>query len=177
MVNDPTAHAADAPAYRRPRQTRIMNAVNIIMRVVLRLPFPTPMSGSLMLLSLTGRETGRSYRQPVSYVPDGAVLLTPGGGCWKLNVRDGQPVRARVGGRDLWIRPEFIRDPDEVERNLQRMVAINPRVASFVPIVGRRGEVDRGKLQNAVSHGFSIIRWHLEQPAAEPGRIGVPGAS
>jgi deazaflavin-dependent oxidoreductase (nitroreductase family) len=154
-----------------------MNAVNVIMRVVLRLPFSTPLSGSLMLLSLTGRKTGRSYRQPVSYVRDGAVLLTPGGGRWKLNVRDGQPVRVRLRGRDLWMRPEFVRDPDEVELTLRRMVAINPRVASFVPIVGRQGDVDRGRLQDAVGHGFSIIRWYLDQPAAERDQIGVPGQS
>jgi hypothetical protein len=171
-MNTPTAAAA--PGYQRPRQARIMNAVNVVMRLVLRLPFPTPLGGSLMLLSLKGRKTGRLYRQPVSYVRDGAVLLTPGGGRWKLNVPEGQPVQVRLRGRDRWLRPEFIRDPDEVESTLKRMVVINPRVASFVPIVGRGGDVDRDRLENAVNHGFGIIRWHLDQPTAGRDRIGVP---
>jgi deazaflavin-dependent oxidoreductase (nitroreductase family) len=174
-MNQPTAAAR--PGYQRPRRARIMNAVNVIMRLVLRLPFPTPLSGSLMLLSLTGRKTGRAYRQPVSYVRVGAVLLTPGGGRWKLNVREGQPVHVRLRGRDIWVRPEFIRDADEVEQTLRRMVAINPRVASFMPIIGRRGEVDRTSLQDALSHGFRIIRWRLDEAAPGQDRIGARGQS
>jgi hypothetical protein len=44
-----------------------------------------------MLVYLTGRKTGRHYRQPVSYIRDGESLLTPGGGRWKLNLVEGQP--------------------------------------------------------------------------------------
>jgi len=128
---------ARTSAYQPPRRARFMSAANVVMRQVLRLPFPTPLSGSLMLLSFTGRKTGRTYHQPVSYVRDGDLLLTPGGGRWKLNLRDDQPVRIRLRGRDVSARPEFIRDPDEVERTLTKMVALNPRVASFVPIVER----------------------------------------
>lgn len=52
------------------------------MRAVLGLPFPTPLGKRLMLVDITGRKTGRHYRQPVSYVRHGDVLLTPGGGKW-----------------------------------------------------------------------------------------------
>ena len=69
----------------------------------------------------------------------------------------------RLGGRDLLARPEFIRDADEVERLLHRMTASNPRTASFIPVIGRDGQVDRGKLQAAVDYGFSIIRWHIDE--------------
>ncbi len=50
------------------------NSVNVRMRAALRLPFATPLSGNLMLVSYTGRKTGKAYRQPVSYVRDGYVL-------------------------------------------------------------------------------------------------------
>jgi hypothetical protein len=49
-------------------------------RKILGLPFPTPLGGRLMLVTLTGRRTGKTYHQPVSYVRDGNTLLTPGGG-------------------------------------------------------------------------------------------------
>jgi hypothetical protein len=55
---------------------RFMRVINLPMRQLLRLPFQTPLSRRLMLLSFTGRRTGRQYRQPVSYVPDGDTLLT-----------------------------------------------------------------------------------------------------
>jgi hypothetical protein len=118
-----------------------------------------------MLLSLTGRRTGRDYRQPVSYVVEGEDLLTPGGGRWKLNLREGEPITIRLRGRDVLARPEFVRDPDEVERLLRRMMSANPRLASFVPFIAKSGWIDRDKLEAAIRYGFAIVRWHLERPA------------
>jgi hypothetical protein len=69
-----------------------MRVVNVPMRRLLRLPFRTPLSRRLMLLTFTGRKTGRVYRQPVSYAPDGDTLLTPAGGRWKLNLREGEAM-------------------------------------------------------------------------------------
>jgi hypothetical protein len=139
-----------------------MSLVNVPMRVILGLPFSTPLSGSLMLLSFTGRKTGKTYRQPVSYVPDGETLLTPGGGRWRLNLREGQPVRLHLHGRNVVARPEIIGDVDEVERLLRRMSAINPRVTSFVPIVGSDGEIAHDQVATAVGYGFRIVRWHFD---------------
>ena len=60
------------PHSRRPLgrelQARIMRVVNVPMRRVLNLPFATPVGRHLMLLHLTGRRTGRTYHQPVSYI-------------------------------------------------------------------------------------------------------------
>jgi len=146
------------------RRARVMSLVNVPMRLILGLPFPTPLGGALMLLYLTGRKTAKRYKQPVSYVRDGDVLLTPGGGRWKLNLREGEPVRIRLRGKIVRARPEFVRNADEVERLLHRMAAANPRITSFVPLTGAGGGLDRGKVENAVKHGFAIIRWHLERP-------------
>ncbi|HZC99444.1 MAG TPA: nitroreductase/quinone reductase family protein, partial [Actinomycetes bacterium] len=136
---------------------------NVPMRRLLRLPFRTPLSGRLMLLTFTGRKTGRTYRQPVSYVPDGDTLLTPAGGRWKLNLREAEPIRVRLRGREVLARPEFIRDVDEVERLLHTITAANPRAASFIPVIGQAGQIDRHRLQAAVDYGFAIIRWHIDQ--------------
>jgi deazaflavin-dependent oxidoreductase (nitroreductase family) len=152
---------------RRRLQARLMSVLNIPMRVLLRLPFPTPLSGRLMLLSYTGRKSGKAYQQPVSYVEQGDTLLTPGGGNWKWNLQNGQPVRIKLRGRDVLARPELIQDPDEIERLLAVMTAANPRVSAFVGIPkGADGRLDRARLETAVSYGFRIIRWHLGEEAA-----------
>jgi F420H(2)-dependent quinone reductase len=156
MTTDTTVHPS-----RMERQARLMKVVNVPMRAVLRLPFATPLTGGLMLVSYTGRRTGRSYRQPVSYVCDGDTLLTPGGGKWKLNLRDGEPVHLRVRGRDVVARPELVRAADDVAMLLSRMLAANPRLASFVPFLEGDGSVDRATLQNALDHGFCVVRWNL----------------
>ncbi len=152
---------------KRPRsrrtQARVMRAVNAPMRLVLALPFPTPLTKRLMLLFLTGRRTGRSYRQPVSYVPYEGALLTPGGGKWTLNLVEGQPVRVRLRGHDVEARPEIISDLDEVERLLGVITDANPTAGRFVGISkGPDGRLDRERLAVAVQYGFRIIRWFVD---------------
>ncbi|HZD02561.1 MAG TPA: hypothetical protein VFA46_20950 [Actinomycetes bacterium] len=104
----------------------------------------------------------------MSYAPDGDTLLTPAGGRWKLNLREGEAIRVRLRGREVLARPEFIRDGDEVERLLHTMTTVNPRAASFIPWIGRDRQIDRGKLQAAIDYGFSLIRCHIDR--APPGR-------
>src|SRR5260370_40633571 len=95
-----TTPAPPVSADRRRRQVMIFRIVNVPMRRVLGLPFRTPLSKNLMLVHLTGRRTGKHYRQPVSYVRDGDTLLTPGGGKWKLNLVPGRQEKIRLGRRD-----------------------------------------------------------------------------
>jgi hypothetical protein len=140
-----------------------MRAVNVPMRRVLGLRFATPLSRRLMLLRLTGRRTGRTYRQPVSYVREGDTLLTPGGGRWTRNLVEGEPVPMRLQGRDVSAQPEIVSDPDEVERLLGIMIRENPMVNRFVGIPrDADGRLQRAALKTAIQHGFRIIRWHLE---------------
>src|SRR5213594_4754532 len=63
----------------------VVRYFNPFMRLVLGSRAHRMMSGRLMLLSFTGRRTGRSYTTPVSYVREGTNLLVPGGGAWWRN--------------------------------------------------------------------------------------------
>ena len=162
-----TAVSTQGQPRRMRRQAVLFRVVNVPMRRILGLPFRTPLSKNLMLLYLTGRRTGKSYRQPVSYVRDGDTLLTPGGGKWKLNLVPGRPEKIRLAGRDVQGRPDIVADLDEVDRLLMILTEANPRAAGFVPIPRREdGHFDRAGLADAVSHGFRIIRWRLTEPGA-----------
>jgi F420H(2)-dependent quinone reductase len=151
---------------RLKRRTLVMKLVNVPIRTLLGLPFKTPLSDRLMLVSFTGRKSGRLYRQPVSYVREGDTLLTPGGGRWKLNLRDGEPVQLRLKGRDVVARPEIVRDIEEVDRLVWQMVSVNRRLSSFVPFVEQDGSIDRDKLETALAYGFCVVRWHLDGKAS-----------
>jgi hypothetical protein len=157
------ADRSPGPPENLRRRARILRVVNVPMRLALRLPFRTPLNAKLMLLSFTGRKTGRAYLQPVSYVPDGDTLLTPAGGKWKLNLNEGEPIRVWLRGSKTWARPEFVRDPEEIDRLLRLMMTRNPRITSFVPFIDPDGHIDRGKLEKALSYGFAIIRWRLDR--------------
>jgi hypothetical protein len=160
-----------------------MRAVNVPMRAILSLPFPTPLSGNLMLLHYTGRKSGNAYRQPVSYARDGSdpgsgtVLLTPGGGKWTLSLADGKPVRLRLRGREVVARPELVTGAAEVDRLFGVITRENPRAARFVPIPrDADGHFDLQALDVAIRHGFCIVRWHVdERPPA--GQAAGPGSS
>jgi hypothetical protein len=146
------------------RRARIMRAVNVPMRAALSLPFATPLNANLMLIFYTGRKSGKAYRQPVSYVRDGDVLLTPGGGRWTLNLADGRPIRIRLRGHDETARPELVTDPAEVERLLGVIAEKNPQATRFIPIPRRPdGRLDPEALDAALRHGFCIVRWHRTQ--------------
>jgi hypothetical protein len=156
--------AQNRPAGRR-RQAQMMRVVNVPMRLALSLPFATPLGDRLMLAHLTGRKTGKHYRQPLSYVRQDDSLLTPGGGRWKLNLESGRPERLRLRGRDVRAWPEIIGDVDEINRLLQVMIQANPRVKSFVGIPqDPDGTLDREQLATAVRYGFRVVRWHLDEP-------------
>jgi F420H(2)-dependent quinone reductase len=145
------------------RQAQMMRYVNAFMRPVLSLPFPTPMSANLMLISYTGVKSGRAYLQPVSYARDGQTLLTPGGGRWTLNLKHGRPVRLRLRGKTVPAHADLVSDPAEVERLLEVFAAGNPRAMRFIPIPRRpNGRLDPEAIAAAIKHGFRIVRWHLD---------------
>ncbi len=59
-------------------------------------------------------------------------------------------------------RPELVRDPGEVERLLDVIVAGNPPAARFIPLPRTAdGRLEPDALAAAIDHGFSIVRWHL----------------
>jgi hypothetical protein len=139
-----------------------MRLINVPMRFVLGLPFATPLSSRLMLVFLTGRRTGKRYRQPVSYVRHMGTLLTPGGGRWKLNLEEGRPVRIRLRGHDVLATPELVTDVDETSRLLEAMTKANPGTRLFVGVpTGSDGLPERASLEKALRYGFRIVRWHL----------------
>ena len=147
------------------RRARTMRAVNVPMRAMLGLPFPTPLSSNLTLLHYTGRKTGKAYRQPISYARESdATLLTPGGGKWTLSLRNGNPVRLVLRGKRVTVWPDLLTDPEEVQRAFAVIVRENPRAAGYIPIPrDSDGRLDPVTLATAIRHGFSIVRWHLNQ--------------
>lgn len=151
---------ANRPLSRR-LQSRAFRVINVPMRLVLGLPVRTPLGSSLMLAFITGRKTGRTYRQPLSYVREGDTLLTPGGGRWKLNLRPDRPVRIRLRGKDIMVTPELVTDPGEIDKLLMTMTAVNPRAAAFIGVArDPDGHFDAAGLENAIKYGFRIVRWH-----------------
>lgn len=84
----------------------LMNrSVNLLLRALLRSPLHRLVSGRLVLITVTGRRSGRLYTFPVAYSASGD-LVTIGVGWperkrWWRNLRgDGASVRLRLRGAE-----------------------------------------------------------------------------
>jgi hypothetical protein len=101
-------------------------------------------------------------------------MLAPGGGRWKLNLVDGRPEHARINREDLILRPELVRDPDEVERLLGVMSAKNKMTERFGGLrKDAAGHYDRDRL-NLISNTASASSAGAakNQPPAPPSKGG-----
>jgi len=100
-------------------------------RALLRSPLHRLLSGSLLLVTYTGRKSGRSFTIPVMYAEDADGLLVDVGRSaekvWWRNLRGGASVRVRLRGRELNGVAEAVSDGDDLrEAHLGRF----PRAAA-----------------------------------------------
>jgi hypothetical protein len=77
--------------------------VNVAVKAILRSPAHGLVSGRLIMLTVTGRRTGRKHSFPVAYdeTPDGLTIGidAPGAKVWWRNLIDGGPVTVRLRGK------------------------------------------------------------------------------
>ena len=71
------------------------------MKFVLRSPVHGMVSKSVLLITFTGRRSGKTYTTPVDYSQDGDQVTIFTHADWWKNLRGGAPVTLRIRGRDL----------------------------------------------------------------------------
>ena len=78
----------------------LIRLANPIVAALLRSPLHRLVGKNLMLLTVTGRKSGRSYTLPVGrhQQPDGTLVVSAGG-AWRHNLQDGSEVRVVLDGR------------------------------------------------------------------------------
>ena len=76
---------------------------NPIVKSILRSPFHGMMSDGTLLLTFTGRKSGKQFTTPISYALEGnrITLITNRKHSWWKNLQNSMPVAARVKGRAL----------------------------------------------------------------------------
>lgn len=114
---------APARIKRSVPSTRVLRAVNPFVVALLRSPLHGLLSTQVMLLTFTGRKTGKNYTIPVEYSGEGDVLTVWSGHRWPANLRGGAPVELRLRGRRRTARAEVVDDRDELLTEVDRYVA------------------------------------------------------
>jgi deazaflavin-dependent oxidoreductase (nitroreductase family) len=103
--------------------------LNQIMSFVLRSPLHGRVSKTLMLLTFTGRKSGKSYTIPVGYTRQGNTITLFTDHNWWKNFREKAPVRVRVRGQDLAGIAEVIEDKEVTAQELLRFIEQLPGAA------------------------------------------------
>jgi hypothetical protein len=117
----------------------VLHAVNPILRTLLRTPVMGPARKALMVVSFSGRKTGRRYAIPVSAHRIDNQLYAVTAAPWRLNFRDGAAVEVLHNGKTTTMHGELIEDPSVVAdlcrrlsesygvKNAQRMIGLKFR--------------------------------------------------
>lgn len=75
--------------------------VNSAMKFVLRSPMHGAVSKSILLITFTGRKSGKVYTTPVSYSRQDEYVYAFTHASWWKNLRGGAPVTLRLRGHDF----------------------------------------------------------------------------
>ncbi|MBV8785591.1 MAG: hypothetical protein JOZ00_02765 [Mycobacterium sp.] len=104
------SHAIDVGA----PPSALMRIVNPLLRFLLRTPLAGAARKQLMVLSFTGRKTGRVFSIPLSaHVIDGQLYALTGAS-WKQNFRGGAESQVVYDGKTTVMRGELLRDRETV---------------------------------------------------------------
>jgi hypothetical protein len=91
-----TRQLAGSPA-KQPHNHRLLNHA---VAALLRSPLHGLISRGLMLITFTGRKSGRSYTTPVTYSQQGEQIVFHSTQRWWKNLEGGARVTLRLRGRD-----------------------------------------------------------------------------
>lgn len=127
---------------------------NPIMRWLIRSPLHFFASKNMMLMTYTGRKSGKIYTIPMNYLTIGEVLYTISSRerVWWRNLRDGADITLRLRGRDVSAQATTIEDSQQVASSLQQFLKAAPEYARYLNVqidsVGMPNPEDLAHLAN-----------------------------
>lgn len=134
--------------------------INPAMRLLLHSPLHRLMSRSLMLITFTGRRSGRRYTTPVRYLRIGTTIkcFTSQEGQWWKNLRGGADVILRLEGINkpyhavaLWD------DPALIKAALREYLELFPQDAAYHEIRrSRNGSLNTDDLDRASNNAVVV---------------------
>jgi deazaflavin-dependent oxidoreductase (nitroreductase family) len=109
---------------------------NPILAALLRSPLHAMADRSMMLISVTGRRSGKVYTTPVNCLRDGETLtvISMRERTWWRNLRGGAEVQVHLRGQARRGQASVAEDDTSVADALGRLLARNPAYARFLGV-------------------------------------------
>ncbi len=128
---------------------------NPFMKAVLRSPLHRLADRSTVLITYTGRRSGREYSPPVNFVRDGERLLSTSMAdrVWWRNLRAGAPVQVVLKGKTYRGTGRVFEAEGEVAERLGVLARVNRMYSRYLGVeIDEQGElVDAGPLIGAAA--------------------------
>ncbi|MCU1642679.1 MAG: hypothetical protein JWN03_2954 [Nocardia sp.] len=105
--------------------------VNWVVKRILRSPLHRIMSRNTMLLTFTGRKTGKQYTAVVRYVRDGDLVTCYTDSKWWINLRGGAPVDLLIGGQTVSGTATVVKDRAVVTESLTSFLQATPSDSKY----------------------------------------------
>ncbi len=134
--------------------------VNRLVTGLLRSPVHALLSHTTLLLTFTGRKSGRRYTIPVRYLREGETVFTLTDSPWWRNLRGGAPVDLYIAGQKARGRAEVNMNLADVEQEISAILRQTPSDARFYRVhFDRHGQPDIASLkQSAQVHVLITIQ-------------------
>ncbi len=106
---------------------------NTLMEAMLRSPLHSLLDGSMLLITVTGKSSGKKYTLPVNYVRKGdrLILTSMRNRTWWRNLRDGAEARILLKGKEVRARATVIETEQEVTTGLDAYLRLVPQYARY----------------------------------------------
>ena len=115
---------------------KLSRIYNPITKSILRSPLHGIISKNTMLITFTGRKSGKMHTTPVNYIRDGdnVTVFSLRDRVWWRNLRGGAPVAVRVKGQDLKAIGESTEDKKVVAAGLLAYLQMSPKYAKYFQV-------------------------------------------
>ena len=138
---------------------RFMRMMNKFPALLLRSPLHGLMSEGVLLITFTGRTSGKRCTTPINYIREGDTVLMTTDSPWWKNLRGGAPVTLRIRGREHAGVAEAVTDEEEVIEALEKMLTRFPRYGRYAHVgLDPDGRINRQEAEEAVRGGRVLIR-------------------
>jgi len=137
-----------------------MQFSNAFMKALLRSPLHGMLSANTLIITLTGRKTGKPVSTPVNYVADGKQLIItskPERSWWR-NARGGANVELQLRGKKVDATAQAIEEPTAVAVQLGRYLGRAPQFARYFNVNQLPdGSFDSGDLAKAAHERVVVL--------------------
>lgn len=138
---------------------------NPIMKLLIASPLHFFVSKQIMLITYTGRKSGKTFTTPVNYINNGDRYYTTSlrSRTWWRNLRNGSPVQLLVERKKITAIPSVIEHHEQVVSKLQTYFQLTPKIARYYKITLDENDIPLGEDLNRVAETTVLVEFNTDE--------------